>query len=143
MIRLGPMGIAAALLLLAACSGGEPPRAELGAADGAITRAERSGAAERAPAELNSARMKYQGANTAMHGAEYDRAARLAREAEIDADLAAAKADAEAARAEAEAAARRLREDATAVRSEEASPPPVRAVARSRPIPLAAPAPVQ
>src|SRR5262245_54102020 len=106
----------AAGLLLAACAVREPPPAELGAAGRAIDTAERSGAAERAPAELDSARMKYQGANAALRGAEYDRAARLAREAEIDAQLATAKAEAEAARDEAErAAARRSREDATAV----------------------------
>lgn len=140
MTRGNSKPIIAAALLLAACAPGEPPRAELGAASAAIDAAERSGAAERAPAELNSARMKYQGANTALRGAQYDRAARLAREAEIDAQLAAAKAEAEAARAEASrAAARRTREDATAVLSEEASPAPIRAIARSRPIPLTAP----
>src|SRR5689334_20227833 len=115
MVRRIP--IIAAMLLLASCAVGEAPRAELGKAGTAIDTAERSGAAERAPAELNSARVKYQDANTAMRGAEYDRAARLAREAEIDAELAAAKAEAEA--------ARRAREDTMAVQSEAPPPPPV------------------
>ena len=142
MTRYGGLSLAI-VLVLAGCANGAPPRAELGAAGAAIDTAERSGAAERAPAELNSARMKYQGANAAVGSADYDRAARLAREAEIDAQLAAAKADAEAARDEASrAAARHTREDATAVFSEDGSPPPVRAVARSRPIPLTAPATV-
>ena len=139
MIRFRGLPIVIALLL-GACASGPPPQVELGAANTAIETAERSGAAERAPTELNNARMKYQGANAALRGAEYDRAARLAREAEIDAQLAAAKADADAARDDAaRAAARRSREDATAVLSEEATPAPIRAVARSRPIPLIAP----
>jgi len=59
------------------------------------------------------------------------------------AQLATAKAEAEAARDEAtRTAARRTREDATAVQSEQATPPPVGAVARSKPIPLTAPATV-
>jgi hypothetical protein len=132
--KLTPIAV---MVLLAACATGAPPRAEVGAAGTAIEAAERSGAAERAPAELNSARMKYQSANAAIREAEYDRAARLARESEIDAQLATAKAEAEA--------AREAREEGTAVESEpppqsEASPaPPVRGVARSKPIPLTAP----
>ena len=94
MIRIGRPWPVAIALLLGACTTAAPPRAELGAAGSAIAAAERSGAAERAPTELNSARMKYQGADAAMRGAEYDRAARLAREAEIDAQLATAKAEA-------------------------------------------------
>jgi hypothetical protein len=142
MTRYGGLPLAIALLL-AGCANSAPPRAELGAAGAAIDTAERSGAAERAPNELNSARMKYQGANAALRDADYDRAARLAREADIDAQLATAKAEAEAARDEAtRTAARRTREDATAVQSEQATPPPVGAVARSKPIPLTAPATV-
>lgn len=109
-----------ALLLLGACAGGEPPRAELGAADSAIQAAQRAGAGERAPVELNNARMKYQSANAALRDEEYDRAARLAREAEIDAQLAAAKAQAESSRA----AARQVREDATTLQRETAPVPP-------------------
>jgi hypothetical protein len=143
MSRRIPVVVAALLLASCVAAPGEPPQAELAAAGAAIDTAERSGAAERAPAELNNARMKYQSANTAMRGAEYDRAKRLAREAEIDAQLAGAKADAEAARDEAaRAAARRNREDATAVLSEPTASPPVPGVARSKPIPLTAP-PIQ
>lgn len=93
---------AVVLLLLGACASGEPPRAELGAANDAIQAAQRSGAGEHAPVELNSARTKYQSANDAVRDEEYERAARLAREAGIDAELAAAKAQAETSRVAAE-----------------------------------------
>lgn len=105
---------AVALLVLGACASGEPPRAELGAADAAIQAAQRSGAGERAPVELNNARTKYQNANAAMRDEDYDRAARLAREAEIDAQLAAAKAQAETSRE----AARQVRQDTTTLQRE-------------------------
>ena len=111
----------AAGLLLAACADGEPPRAELGAAESAIQAAQRSGAAERAPVELNNARVKYDAANAAVRDEEYDRAARLAREAEIDAQLAAAKAQAETSRA----AARQVYESTTTLQREAAPPVPM------------------
>lgn len=112
-----------ALVLLAACAG-EPPRAELGAADAAIQAAQHSGAGERAPVDLNNARMKYQSANVAVRDGDYDRAKRLASEAEIDAQLAGAKADAEASKA----AAQQVHQDATTLQRETApvsSGPPV------------------
>jgi hypothetical protein len=122
---------ATALLLLGACAGGEPPRAELGAADAAIQAAQRSGAGERAPVELNSARMKYQGATAAVRDEDYDRAARLAREAEIDAQLAAAKAQTQTSID----AARQVRQDATTLQRETAPVPPASpAPAQSPPI---------
>jgi hypothetical protein len=111
---------AMALLLLTACASGEPPRAEMGAAEAAIQAAQRSGAAERAPVELNSARVKYDAANAAVRDEEYDRAARLAREAEIDAQLAAAKAQADASRA----AAQQMREATTTLQREVAPTAP-------------------
>jgi hypothetical protein len=120
MTRFGSaMTAVTALLLLGACAGGEPPRAEMGAADAAIVAAQNAGAAERAPVELNSARMKYQSATAAMNDEDYDRAARLAREAEIDAQLAAAKAQAESSRA----AAEQVRRDATTLQRETAPAP--------------------
>ncbi|HEX2113557.1 MAG TPA: DUF4398 domain-containing protein [Alphaproteobacteria bacterium] len=126
---------AAAFILLAACASGEAPRAELGAAQAAIEAAQRSGAAERAPVELNNARVKYDAANAAVRDEEYDRAARLAREAEIDAQLAAAKAQAEASRT----AARQVREDAATLQRETApaapatQSPPVSITPQTRP----------
>lgn len=120
MTRFGSATIAVtALLLLGACAGGDPPRAEMGAADAAIVAAQNAGAAERAPVELNNARMKYQSATAAINDEEYDRAARLAREAEIDAQLAAAKAQAESSRA----AAEQVRRDATTLRQDAAPAP--------------------
>jgi hypothetical protein len=139
MIRSRPVHTAtavAALALLAGCSTGEPPRAELGAADAAIQAAQRSGAGERAPVELNAARMKYQSATGAVRDKEYDRAGRLAREAEIDAQLAGAKAQAEASRA----AAQQVREGTTILQRETAPtvPPP----AATTPTPAAQSPPV-
>lgn len=107
--------VTGALVLLAACAG-EPPRAELGAADSAIKAAQNSGAAERAPVDLNNARMKYQSANAAVRDGDYDRAKRLASEAEIDAQLAGAKAQAEASKA----AAQQVHQGATTLRRETA-----------------------
>jgi hypothetical protein len=124
--------LAGLTFLLGACAGGEPPRAELGAADAAIQAAQRSGAGERAPVELNSARTKYQNATDAMRDEDYERAARLAREAEIDAQLAAAKAQAETSRA----AARQVREGTTTLQRETAPQPvsPVQPAPRTAPI---------
>jgi hypothetical protein len=118
-----------ALLLLGACAGGEPPRAELAAADAAIQAAQRSGAGERAPAELNTARMKYQSATAAVHDEDYERAARLAREAEIDAQLATAKAQA----AQSRAAAEQVRRGAATLQRETTRPAPSGAPVRAMP----------
>lgn len=120
MNRITTACTATALLLLGACASGEPPRAELGAADAAIQAAQRSGAGERAPVELNNARMKYQGANAAVRDEDYDRASRLAREAEIDAQLAGAKAQAQVSRD----AAQQVRQDATTLQREASPVPP-------------------
>jgi hypothetical protein len=132
-----PATAAMALLLLAACAGGEPPNAELGAADAAIQGAQSSGAAERAPVELNTARTKYQSANAAVKDKDYDRASQLAREAQIDAQLAAAKAQAESARA----AAQQIRQDTTTLQREitpamppGAQSPPASLAPQSRPV---------
>jgi hypothetical protein len=133
-VRSAMAGIS--LLLLTACGSGEPPRAELGAADAAIQAAQRSGAAERAPVELNNARVKYDAANVAVRDEEYDRAARLAREAEIDAQLAAAKAQAEASRT----AARQVHEGTITLQRETAplapvpQGPPVTITPQTRPV---------
>ena len=130
-----PLAVAA-LLLLGACASGEPPRAELGAADAAIQAAQRSGAGERAPVELNNARMKYQGADAAVRDKDYDRASRLAQEAEIDAQLAAAKAQTEASKA----AAQQVRQDATTLQRETmpapapVQPPPAYAPRQTTPV---------
>jgi hypothetical protein len=95
--RAGRWIVAASALGLAACASGEPPTASLGAAGAAVTAAERSGAAERAPVELNSARSKLERAQSASQRGRYEEAARLAREAEVDAQLADSKAQSAAA----------------------------------------------
>lgn len=99
---LAPMLRAAALtsvVTIAACASGEPPNAQLAASRTAISDAERAGAAERAPVELNSARTKLDRAQDAARRDRFEEAARLAREAEIDAQLASAKAQSSEAQA--------------------------------------------
>lgn len=82
----------ASLVVVASCSSGPPPNAQLGAGRAAINDAERAGAAERAPVELNTARTKLEQAQDAARRGRNEEAARLAREAEIDAQLAGARA---------------------------------------------------
>ena len=92
---------AAALLSLglAACAGGPPPpTAEMGAAAQAIDTAERVGALEHAPVELQSARDKLAAADAAMQDDERTEARRLAEQARADAELAAVRAEEAAAR---------------------------------------------
>jgi hypothetical protein len=94
---IGPV-IAASILILSACAG-TPPKAELGAAEAAVSEADRAGAATRAPVELNNARTKLQRAQDAASRNRHEEAARLAREAEADAQLASAKSQSAAANA--------------------------------------------
>ncbi|HEX6980258.1 MAG TPA: DUF4398 domain-containing protein [Alphaproteobacteria bacterium] len=87
------------MLLLAGCASGEPPTAQLSTARAAIEDAERNDAAQRAPVELNGAREKLSRAEAATRQEEYEQAARLAREAEVDAQLASSKSNSAAAKA--------------------------------------------
>jgi Domain of unknown function (DUF4398) len=99
-LRSGPAtwpAIAASILILSACASGTAPKAELGAAEAAVAEADRAGAAARAPVELNNARSKLQRAQDAASRNKHDEAARLAREAEVDAQLASAKSQSAAA----------------------------------------------
>jgi hypothetical protein len=81
-----------------ACAG-TPPKAELGAAEAAVSEADHAGAATRAPVELNNARIKLQRVQDAASRNRQEEAARLAREAEADAQLASAKSQSAAANA--------------------------------------------
>lgn len=89
--------LAAALLAslgLAACAGTPPPTAQMGATEQAIVNAERAGALEHAPVELQRARSKLAAADEAMRDDDRDAARRLAQEAQADAELAASRAQA-------------------------------------------------
>jgi hypothetical protein len=93
-------------LALAGCASAPPPLADLEDAESALSRARAAGAAASAPVELRFAQDKLAGAREASDDRDYRRAAILARQSLVDAELAAAKARAararEAARAKAE-----------------------------------------
>jgi hypothetical protein len=86
--------VAASLLLaLAGCaSSASRPDAQLASAETSIELAEQSGAREFGPTALESARTNLTLAQEAAEHNDYDTALRLATEAELDAELAAAQA---------------------------------------------------
>ena len=98
--------LAGLALALAACASAPPPLADLDDAESALDRARAAGAAASAPVELRFAQDKLAGAREANDGRDYRTAGILARQATVDAELAAAKSRAararEAARAKAE-----------------------------------------
>lgn len=101
--RLRPVGILGAVLLLAltaGCASGPPPRDTLMAAEAALARAEKARAADFAPMDLDFARRQYAAAAAALEDRDGDTATRLAIQAELNAELAAAKSRAAAARAD-------------------------------------------
>lgn len=108
----GTLAIAMTSLALVACAGGEPPSAQLGASSQAIANAERAGALEHAPVELQQARDKMAAAREAVRDEDYERARRLAEQAQLDADLAASRAQS----AEAREAAAAIQGDLQALR---------------------------
>ena len=89
-------GVIAAVLLsfgLVACVNDvPPPTAQLGASSQAILTAERAGAMQYAPVELQAARSKLAAADAAMRADDRIAARRLAEEAQADANVATAKA---------------------------------------------------
>lgn len=80
-------------LLLAGCAG-DPPKAEMAVTQQAVNAAETAGALEYAPLELKTAREKFDAAQKAEQNKEYDKAQRLAEQAEWDARVAERKAQA-------------------------------------------------
>jgi chromosome segregation ATPase len=83
----------AALSLLAACAGQTEQSMEaIARADASIEQAEQSGARELASANLDAAKDKYSKAEVAVEKGDTVLAQRLAEEAELDAELAAATA---------------------------------------------------
>lgn len=80
-------------VLLGACASSVPvPNAQLAAARTAVTSAASAGAADLAPTELRMARDKLTLANTAVAEQQHERATFLARESQVDANLAETKA---------------------------------------------------
>lgn len=104
---------------LAACSRGDPPQAQLGAGAQAVTAAEQAEAMRYSPVELTAAREKLNAARTASDDGDYDRARRLAEQAQVDAELAAARARGAAA----EEAARTVQQDIQALRTQPGTTP--------------------
>ena len=99
--RPGRATLAALLLVLVAgCASGPPPRDTLAAAEAALARAEEARAADFAPMDLDFARRQHAAAVAALDARDEDSARRLAIQAELNAELAAAKSRAAAARAE-------------------------------------------
>jgi hypothetical protein len=94
-------------LIVSGCALIEQPTPELAVARAAISEAERSGAAERAPQELASARDRLARAEAHARLLHYDEALFLAEQAEADARLAAVKSRASAAESALDAVQRR------------------------------------
>lgn len=85
---------ALALLFLSGCAtSGDRPDGQLAHASESIEAAEQTGAREFAPAALEMAKDKLDRARTATERGDHEIALRLAREAELDAELAAAQAN--------------------------------------------------
>jgi Domain of unknown function (DUF4398) len=104
--------------LLAGCASSPAPPPELAVAASTLQDAERAGAVQYAPVELNRAREKVAFAQNAMRQENYQDAQRFAAEAEADAKLAAVTAQA----AQAEQALAAVRQDQNVLRNETAPP---------------------
>lgn len=78
---------------LGACANFERPVADMSKAEASIALAERSGAQEYGAQALNSARDKYAAAQSAAINEDFELAFRLAKEANVDAQLALAQTD--------------------------------------------------
>jgi len=81
-------------VLFAGCASIPPPTDQLAVTRAAVTDATTAGATEAAPVELKSARDKLDEAEKAMNSKDFERAKRLAEEAQVDAKLAETKANA-------------------------------------------------
>jgi len=92
------MALTCATLLAGGCAR-HPPTAQVAMASRAVQRAESLQAESYSPMDLRLAREELDRAERAVEGKDYDRARRLAEQASVDAELAAAKARSEKARA--------------------------------------------
>jgi len=93
------MALACATLLGAGACAHHPPTAQVATASRAVRRAQNLQAGHYSPMDLRLAREELERAQRAVEDEDYDRARRLAEQASVDAELAAAKVRAERARA--------------------------------------------
>lgn len=96
------------------CASSRPPAEDIARAESTIKQAEQVGAQNYAPLEIREARKKLDRANNLVKEKEYEKARRLAEQAEVDAELAEAKTLSE----KAQRAVRELRESIKALREE-------------------------
>ncbi len=87
--------VGAALVFLGGCASTPPPVAQMAVAKTALSNASTAGSEEYAPLQLKEAKDKMDAAQQAMTAHEYKRAAQLAEEAQVDAELAIARARSE------------------------------------------------
>ncbi len=113
--RIGlPAMIIGASMFLAACASTPAPTEQVAVSKAAVADAASAGGTASAPVEMLSAREKLAGADAAMATKDYDRARTLAKEAEVDAQLAEAKAHS----SKAQKAADEVREGSRVLREE-------------------------
>ena len=79
------------LIIATSCATTKPPTDELARTQAAINQAEQVGARDYAPLEIREAKKKLDQARELMDRKEFERAARLADQAEVDAELAEVK----------------------------------------------------
>jgi hypothetical protein len=91
-VASGAALVGAALLTLTGCANAPVPTEQLAVSKTQIESATTAGGTEFAPLELKMAREKLDAANRAVTDKEYEKAARLASEAQVDAKLAETKA---------------------------------------------------
>lgn len=101
-------------ILMISCASTKPPTQKLAQSEAAINQADQVGAQDYAPLEIREARKKLQRAQDLVSEKEYEKAARLAERAEVDAELAEAKALSE----KAQNAVKQLRESIQLLRQE-------------------------
>jgi hypothetical protein len=90
--KAAPALVGCAVLTLAACATVPPPKEQLAVAEAAVEEARRAGGTEAAPVEMSQAQEKLTAARAAVRSEDNARARRLAEQAEVDAQRAAAKA---------------------------------------------------
>jgi hypothetical protein len=108
------LALMAGFVLLGGCATTQLPPQELTASRQAIRQAEQVDARELASAELRTAESKLQMAEAEVERGNYERAARLARQATVDAELAEVRARS----ARGQAVARELRDSIQTLREE-------------------------
>lgn len=104
----------AVVIILAGCTITPPPLEQIAVSNAAITNANSAGSKEFAPYEIKTAIQKMEAAERAMKEKDYALADRLAKEAQVDAQLATAM----AVSAKAKKAADAVQEDSRVLRKE-------------------------